>query len=125
MSRLIVQKQTIIWAIKGNTYPLKETIKKLGGTWLPLNKTWAIPISVDIEPLYEAERQLLAEEEAARQRALQIAAQAPVIRPARPSGRRIAGRCCAKAEFFEDRPFGPINYRCPDHGRTYNNYTGD
>jgi hypothetical protein len=37
--------------ISGNTYPVKNTLKELGGVWVPTAKKWKVPLGTNISGL--------------------------------------------------------------------------
>lgn len=103
--------------IKGDTFPLKEEIKAVGGTWDPKARTWSVPKDADLTAV-------LAKHEAEKER---VAGLYKEHRAAwRPSPFKNRGPCCQAATPFTQYDVqGAICYRCKIHGDTINSYTGD
>ena len=93
---LKITKTTEKTYVTGNTFPLKETLKTLGGQWEPATKSWTFPPAFDAAPLRAAEAALY-----------------PPVVPRLPA----YGWCCSNAKLhLPQGDHGPSHVRCPDHG---------
>lgn len=104
--------------LSGNTYNYKDHIKSLGGTWLPDQKRWRLPVGTDLTSLLQQVPRALAQ---ARQQVSQNMWAYDSLRHRRRS------ECCSKCkrEFDAYRPDGPMWFVCPVHGKWQSDYTGD